>query len=838
MTNSANDSARRPFKWGFFSASAVILVLVAAGQAVGALLGRYPPAQAVLAAMRGDSADARSILANLFGEMGGRDWLFTAFLVSAAVYVIVQRAALRRFFRSMHTGVSLVSLSVVAVILGVLVPQIKNFEDPEERVTKENYEANYSEFRWAESYFLYHLLRPYGIGMPEAPIPQTALAGLDRFARVYGKEEADNRRKMMESSMTGPMKADEIEAFGRRHDGSLRKAFDVATALELNRLYKSSWFATLLLLLGTAVAFNTFKSGFKSSFRIAKIGFVVTHFGIMTLLVGGGVSKLLTDRGILELWRGEPAKDTYYRHYRNDKRARMPFGVRLDHFARKEWKALEVEFPDADLTTRLPRHTLWPGREIPLDWSEDEAGKWRPNVLLRVLELHDRAEVAMRDVVEGDPADGLGAWPLVELRVPAPEHDHEDPADHAAHAEAAASETQRLYLSPRLRNQGYADPARAWRMVVAYGADPRSVFPPDPDRVLGTLDVELSGAPNAMPMPVPVRIGERIPVGLGYEVEFLQATGHVRFARSAEEVIATPDPSPLADQGAAMPGVWIHVWPPEGGEPERRLVLEAVDPIEYGLQSRYAHRQVIARLRWDAWSAPGPPRWVLAYGPDTGPRLVCEDGLEAPVEAGEPLPLPGDTPVAALRFLHFARFPESGKNIHFLPNQVDDHGWDATFYSAEPRGLVLEIVRRPPSGDETSETVRMATTPAWGSDRWISEDHRFGIRFLENAEGFPFDWRSVLSVVERDGEGSPFVVPLGPEKAREIRVNDYFQYRGYRFFQTNATPEDPDYSGIGVVYDPGIPIVLAGMYTIIAGTLLAFIVRPIVLARRRKEVFP
>jgi hypothetical protein len=58
-------------------------------------------------------------------------------------------------------------------------------------------------------------------------------------------------------------------------------------------------------------------------------------------------------------------------------------------------------------------------------------------------------------------------------------------------------------------------------------------------------------------------------------------------------------------------------------------------------------------------------------------------------------------------------------------------------------------------------------------------------------------------------------------------VNDYFYYRGYRFFQTNAIPELPTYSGIGVVYDPGIPIVLFGMYTIILGTVLAFTVRPI-----------
>jgi hypothetical protein len=66
-------------------------------------------------------------------------------------------------------------------------------------------------------------------------------------------------------------------------------------------------------------------------------------------------------------------------------------------------------------------------------------------------------------------------------------------------------------------------------------------------------------------------------------------------------------------------------------------------------------------------------------------------------------------------------------------------------------------------------------------------------------------------------------------------VNDYFEYRGFRFFQTNADPSAPTYSGIGIVYDPGIPTVLLGMYTVIAGTILAFVVRPIVQSRKQRR---
>ena len=107
------------------------------------------------------------------------------------------------------------------------------------------------------------------------------------------------------------------------------------------------------------------------------------------------------------------------------------------------------------------------------------------------------------------------------------------------------------------------------------------------------------------------------------------------------------------------------------------------------------------------------------------------------------------------------------------------------------------------------------------------------LRFLENTEMLPFEWRSVLSIIEHDNAGRPYEVPLGSEREREIRVNDYFYYRGYRFFQTNAAPEAPTYSGIGVVYDPAIPIVLLGMYAIIAGATIAFLVRPIVKGKGR-----
>ena len=157
----------------------------------------------------------------------------------------------------------------------------------------------------------------------------------------------------------------------------------------------------------------------------------------------------------------------------------------------------------------------------------------------------------------------------------------------------------------------------------------------------------------------------------------------------------------------------------------------------------------------------------------------------------------------------------------------------------------------------------MASTDQSLANIWISPDESFYIRYYENDAGFPFEWRSVLAVHEHEcqlpawrrflgGFTRGFAgrndhldagcdldklvrVDAGDERAREIRVNDYFKWRGYRFFQTNADPRNPRYSGIGVVYDPGIPIVLIGMYLTIFGAVVAFVLRPIFSSKNRAD---
>jgi hypothetical protein len=821
----------RRFKWGFLSSTGVILALIVVGQIVGLLLEQYPPARALVGMLKG--IDTGPVLS----AMRVQDWVFTTFLSCAVVCVVLTFAPIKRFFLSMQTGVSLVALATIAVTLGVLVPQIEQFEDPDERITAANYEVNYKAFRWAEGYFFYHLLRPYGIGMPEVVVPPQAEQGLERYGRIYGKAEEKNRHKMMKAAFSGRSKSEEIGAFINEHDALLRKAFDVCTFLELNRTYKSNWFTALLGLLGTAVLLNLLRGDPRKLFTIQKIGFAGAHVGMLLILSGGFVSKMFTDRGRLDLYLDGGSKDTYASFYNPEKPKKMPFAVRLDRFARKEWKALEVTFLDEQFTSRPPRWTLWEGRTIPLDFVEDQNGEWIPRVELRVRELHDRAEVGPPRVREGEQGDGQGDMPIVELEVPNVDSQHDaghEGHDHAAHPH---DETRLVHLSPLLRTQAYRDPDDGFRLAVTYDKNPAALFPDEPDIELGTLDVQVLGAGDVTPIPIRVRLGERVDLPRGYAVEFVDATTDFQMRRDRDAALqGAHDERPLAERPDRFAAVWLDVYPPEGPA-ERRIVIEVLDPVEYGLQEQYENKEIVAKLRWDRWSSPGPTRYALGYQKDgTSAVLVSENGTRYELEADQPLPIPGGEKTVLKRLMHHARFE---KNLTFLENEVAGDGFDATFYGGEPRGLVLDVVHDPGTENELVETVTMATTKASQSNLWVDGDQRFAVQFIENTEGFPQDWRSVLSVVKRDAEGRPYTVDAGTEKEREIRVNDYFHFKtswlpgtGYRFFQTNADPTMPNYSGVGVVYDPGIPIVMLGMWVVIAATAAAFLVRPIVRAKQ------
>jgi len=860
-------TARRPHVVGFGTAALCVLLLVGCGQ-----LGLIVAADHWH--VYRDLRETRSVFDALLALPGAtlettwvggrnvlRDGAYAVFVAAFAVFAWLRRTQFAQFFRSMTVGVSLVALSILAVATGVVVPQIDPADDPLVRVEAagvpgSNHQEHFESFQWAVSYFLYHLDHLYGVGLPEPELPPQALAGLDAFGRRYGFEESENRSKQMSATFSGQAKTDAILAFGARHESVLRRAFDFCTRLHLNRIYRSFWFASLMGVLAVAIAANTFHGGPKRWFTRGKFGFFLVHIGMLVMLTGGGLSRLSTMRGILHLHtdgldrdgdgvyvreRGEipPIEDAFYKSYmQGPEHLRfMPFGLSLERFARRDWPAVRVVFfePDGrpvEFTSRLPIHTLWNGRTIDLDFSENESGDLEPRLRLVAKRLHERAradEVLARErsaAERGDaPARPATRIVLPDFRAMIARGRPEPGADFPRRTEFLMAAPPSAEQVPCL-----TDVFGTFRLVTQRGGDPRALFPAN-EGLLGRVFVRAIENGREIDVVVPVRLGEFVDLPGGRRVVFQRATKD--YAVDPQTGVEVPQSRPLAEQYPVRPAVFAHIVA-ANGESEDRVLESGVDPLARGLTAGYAFEDLVLELEWNEWTCPGPARHVLWFDEGVAPRLVSQDGVERPFVLGQPLPFEGGMPVVVEGvFFDLVAEPK----VEFLPPTERADDWHADFYARDPRGVELEVIEWPlDEARRTSTTVQLATSGDRGASLYVPKDGRYVVEFFENRSGFPFEWRSILRVHERDAAGVWREVPRGNERAREIRVNDYFTHAGYRMFQSNALDSDPEYSGIGIVYDPGIPLAMAGMWIVIAGAAFAFLVRPILIAREKARV--
>jgi len=867
-TTPASEPKPKKFRWTFATSLIAVLVLVQIGH-LGLIAAsdhwrvyqELRAEQGVLGALASlPGASMRAVYSH--GATLVRDLSFVAFAISFVFFVRARKDAFVGFFRSMTVGVSIVGLSTLAVAVGIMVPQIDPVDDANARVDApeapgSDYEEHFEQFQFAVSYFLYHLGHLYGVGMPDAEIPEVALSKLDEFGRRYGIEEAENRRKQMQAAFTGAEKTDEIYAFAMTNEPLLRSAFDFCTRFHLNRIYRSLWFASLMTLLAIAIAFNTFHGGPKRWFTVKKFGFFVVHMGMLVMLAGGGLSRTYTERGLLHLhvdgldrngdgvYQREfaeipPVEDAFFKSYQPglDSLRYLPFGLSLERFARQNWPSLRVVYFDEEgrmvqFSSRLPTYTLWEGRRFEIDLRED-GDRLVPRLGFEVKELAERARPGEVDVRERTAAERGDAplRPVAITRLP-------DMAALMARAELPPQD-QWPFVSRFIPASTPGEPVQAcftdetgaFRLIAVRQGDPAARFPRS-EGLLGRVFVRAVVDGVEVDEVLEVRLGQLIDLPGGYRVVFQRATKDYRVdPQSGEERTPT---LPLAEQFPANPAVFAHIIGPDGVA-EDRVLVDRQDPIARGLTADYTFEDLLLTLEWDEWSSPGPERFVLAWDDAGSVQLFSEDGVAPdPVELGQRLPLPGVVPVFLDAVLD-DYVVDSGA-VEFLPPIKRSDDWDEAFYSTDPRGVELEITFWP--GDDArkeTRTVRLATTPDNNANVWIADDRSFGIEFFENTEGFPYEWRSVLRVHERGPDGAWQEVDLGAEYEREIRVNDYFTYKGYRMFQTNADDNDPEYSGIGIVYDPGIPLAMAGMYIVIAGAAFAFLVRPVVLARRRRAL--
>ena len=93
------------------------------------------------------------------------------------------------------------------------------------------------------------------------------------------------------------------------------------------------------------------------------------------------------------------------------------------------------------------------------------------------------------------------------------------------------------------------------------------------------------------------------------------------------------------------------------------------------------------------------------------------------------------------------------------------------------------------------------------------------------------DQRAALVFEKRDKEVKAFLSHVtarqGARQERAvISVNDPFDFGGWTLYQVNYDPQNPRYSGIEAVRDPGVTWVFAGFALICLGVAYMFYVEP------------
>jgi hypothetical protein len=823
-------SVRRAPRWSF-------------GQALLALIVLMLWVESALALVRGTrTAEGSARLLRVAG-------LFVLLLPFFGLLVYRWRTV-HAFFRSVQVGVVNLVLIGVGACLGVLFQQEDPFqpappgaiaalaeqdgrasERPWSRAERFAYQ-DYESFRNAQAFFSYHLLGHLGLRGAmgfEGPEPGASPADREALANLgerlpdlrsrFGEEFVIAIESQSEVGLRTRARNAEIRALEERWDDLWWTTFVWADRLDLRRAYRSDWYAVLWTVLFCGVLSNTFRGGWRRLLHPRMWGFAVTHVGVLSVIAGGFWGKLTEERGLLELHVGESGG--VFQRYdgpRAELRERglfgsgAPFQVRLDDFRADQHDVLDVVFarrgedgapyPEYELA-RQPKLRVFEGKDGAYDWTMPDGG---PRLRLEVVEYAPQARMGLE--LRAARAEEAG-FPVVRVRIEDAEGVEEQtglllpsrPGEEFVRVHAPSG--------TRLRLDAIADRAAAERALVTQPLPRlgRVTLPPG----------EESGSVQGVDA-VPGAVADFVVGGASYRVEVLEATPDFRQAAGADEgtLAAEPLTVPIERAEPHNPAVLLAITAADGRE-ERRWVLERDFQ-----RDDLAFPELALTFRWDAWAAPAVRRLAF-FALDDGQVLVGEVGAPDSLQAvGNDFTLPlGDGDLL--------RVPEA-----FARGEVDVRFTqieDADFYDEAPPAIRLKVTT--PDGER--ELLMSAADERFEFVAYDGPDgtrREVALRFREDRDQgeLPVEWRSRLTILRGDPDGVWRETTGG-----DIRVNDYFVHGGYRFFQTNHNPADPTYSGIGVVYDPGIELVLYGLYTVMFGTAAVFLIKPLFLRRQRGE---
>ncbi len=860
---------RRRYDWGFRSAALAILGLALWTELVFFL-----------------ATGARR-------SLGGEKWGYALgffFAVLPLLAVLVYRFGLIfDFFRSVKVGVVNLIFIGLGAILGVLFHQ----EDPNRPIPEGAIEslvewqesgssqpwtreqrmawANYLDFRTAQAFFGYHFLRslpwiPDALGVPNRlaaareSIEEKMVTLRQRLPELEARFGEEFRVALETGSERGletrEENADvaELETLWNDFWWSL---YVWADRLDLIRVYKSDWFAVLWAILFFGVLSNTFRGGWRRLLRPSKWGFAIVHGGVLLVLLGAWHGRLVEARGIVQMHIGE-MKSEFLRYDLQTQRFQplglfgvptgRPFHVKLDAFRADHHDVLDVTYLTVDENGRFApefaldrphRSRVYEGQVLHFDWGPfQRPAEWAGLTEERILEEYLRPAGIEEVPEEGDIVPHLTVRVLEYI----PQARLEEYVRPASAEEAGAQvgliqfgfydgdgqepEESAIRFGVDMEREAFDDPV----FHAHSGTRIQHLVSPDEDfarkrlerpvqETYGTLFVATPARPRGQPFEVlPGEVYRVAEEDREFEIRVLRVTPTLILQRSpGGDLEGVPAEGPVETTPAVNPAVEVEVRDLATGEMERRWVLQnEFQPPD----TRFPELEI--GFRWDEWRAPCRLR-LTTFMLNDGTVLLGRNGEPDSLRTLRPeerYPLDANHSLAVLSAAFRGKVEQRAEPVE-----------EADFFHSAPAAVRVEV-RSPTRRQVTllsaerrdlGDTLFAYTGPE-------QERRIVWLSFHEDMEDMPLEWRSRLSFYEiPEGGAHPVPVDTG-----EIRVNDYYTFKGFRFFQTDARPQDPTYSGVGVVYDPGIPMVLAGLYMVLGGSFLVFIFFPLILRRRRQ----
>ena len=222
---------------------------------------------------------------------------------------------------------------------------------------------------------------------------------------------------------------------------------------------------------------------------------------------------------------------------------------------------------------------------------------------------------------------------------------------------------------------------------------------------------------------------------------------------------------------------------------------------------------VQASFDFDFWCGPAGARIGIEVSETGASAAIIGDG-DLPDErrdltAGTTIPIPGTD-----RTLTFeSSLARAAEQIRPIFTDADAAAEDAGVTA-----LRLSV----DDGNAVNDHWLLSNTVAGSLTLPSASGQELTLRLHDNRGRPPRDWISTLSALE-EGE----VVASGA-----AQVNEPFCYGGYCFFQSDANPDRPTYSGLQVVRDPAWPLVATGLWLLLLGISWCFYIQPLFDRRR------